>query len=90
MRKEVERVVAAEGWSKASLANMHKIDSFLRETQRLNIISPVAMGRKVATKDGFTFSDGTTIPYGAMIYVPGIPTHCDNGEASLYVYLPQN
>ncbi|KAJ6534999.1 cytochrome P450 [Mycena capillaripes] len=84
MCEEAERVVAAEGWSKASLANMHKIDSFLRETRRLNM-SPVAMGRKVAAKDGFTFSDGTTIPYGAMVYVPGTPTHCDNGEASLYV-----
>ncbi|KAJ6500258.1 cytochrome P450 [Mycena vulgaris] len=80
MREEAERVVAAEGWSKASLANMHKIDSFLRETQRLNIISPVAMGRKVVAKEGFTFSDGTTIPYGAMVYVPGIPMHCDNAN----------
>lgn len=35
MREEAERVVAEQGWSKASLANMHKIDSFIRESQRL-------------------------------------------------------
>jgi hypothetical protein len=35
MREEAERVVAAHGWTKAALGNMHKIDSFLRESLRL-------------------------------------------------------
>lgn len=35
MREEVEHVIAEEGWSKASLARMHKLDSFLRESLRL-------------------------------------------------------
>ena len=35
LRHEVEVAVAEEGWTKAGLDKMHKIDSFLRETQRL-------------------------------------------------------
>ncbi|KAF7345575.1 hypothetical protein MVEN_01576200 [Mycena venus] len=70
MREEAERVVAQEGWTKAALGNMHKVDSFLRESQRLTGLSPVSMGRKVVAKDGFTFSDGMTLPHGATVMVP--------------------
>ncbi|KAJ7799153.1 cytochrome P450 [Mycena leptocephala] len=34
MRKEAERVVTSQGWMKAALGNMHKIDSFLHESMR--------------------------------------------------------
>jgi hypothetical protein len=37
MREEAECVIAAQGWTKAALNDMHKIDSFLRESMRLNI-----------------------------------------------------
>jgi cytochrome P450 len=33
---DVESAVAEEGWTKAGMDKMHKIDSFLRETQRLD------------------------------------------------------
>jgi cytochrome P450 len=36
MREEAERVVGTQGWTKAALGNMNKIDSFLRESLRLN------------------------------------------------------
>jgi hypothetical protein len=36
MREEAERVVTSQGWTKAALGDMHKIDSFLRESLRLN------------------------------------------------------
>jgi hypothetical protein len=36
MREEVEHVVAAQGWTKAALGDMHKVDSFIRESQRVN------------------------------------------------------
>ena len=42
MREEAERIVRQDGWTKNALNNMHKIDSFLRETQRINVISPGA------------------------------------------------
>jgi len=39
LRQEVEAVVAEEGWTKAGMDKMHKIDSFLRETQRIDGLS---------------------------------------------------
>jgi hypothetical protein len=36
MREEAERVTREEGWTKPALNSMHKIDSFLRESQRMN------------------------------------------------------
>ena len=36
LRREVEAAVAEEGWTKAGLDKMYKIDSFIRETQRLD------------------------------------------------------
>ncbi|KAF7360358.1 Cytochrome P450 [Mycena venus] len=78
MREEAERVIAAQGWTKAALNNMHKLDSFLRESMRLNS-STLTMRHKVVAKDGFRFSDGTTIPYGSFVNVPGTATHHDPG-----------
>ena len=36
LHKEIEAAVAEEGWTKAAIDRMHKMDSFLRETQRLD------------------------------------------------------
>ncbi|KAJ6527089.1 cytochrome P450 [Mycena capillaripes] len=77
MREEAERIVKEEGWTKAALNNMVKIDSFLRESQRMHCVGPVMMTRKVVSKDGFTFSDGTFLPQGALLSVAVRPTHYD-------------
>ncbi|KAF8961328.1 cytochrome P450, partial [Flammula alnicola] len=67
LREEVERVVSHEGWSKAALGKMHKVDSYLRESQRIHFMSVLTMGRTVL-KD-FTFSDGTIIPKNTSLAV---------------------
>ena len=36
LREEVEEVVKSEGWTKAGLDQMHKVDSFIKESQRLS------------------------------------------------------
>ena len=36
LRDEVESIVKEQGWTKTSLFTMRKLDSFLREAQRLN------------------------------------------------------
>jgi cytochrome P450 len=36
LREEVNAVIKEEGWTKAGVDKMHKIDSFLRETLRLD------------------------------------------------------
>ncbi|KAJ7870824.1 cytochrome P450, partial [Mycena olivaceomarginata] len=80
MREEAERVVEEEGWTKAALNSMVKIDSFLRESQRINTNGPVGMRRRVVAKDGFRFSDGTVLPYGAYLGVALRPTHYDESN----------
>jgi hypothetical protein len=36
LRREVEAVIAEEGWTKAGIDKMCKLDSFVRETQRVD------------------------------------------------------
>ncbi|KAK7061429.1 cytochrome P450 [Favolaschia claudopus] len=86
---QVERVVRKEGWTRASLNRMYKIDSFLAESQRYWGIGTLSLGRKVVNKDGFTFSNGTTLPYGTYLHSPMWSVHHDPGMASAYVrWLP--
>ncbi|KAJ7767236.1 cytochrome P450 [Mycena metata] len=80
MRQEVELVVKEEGWSKAALNSMVKVDSFLRESQRLNNGGASVMHRKVVAKEGFRFSDGTILPHGALMYVASRATHYDEAN----------
>lgn len=46
LRQEVEAIVNEEGWTKASIGKMHKIDSFLRESQRVHGIGTRAYSSK--------------------------------------------
>ena len=39
LREEVDTLVSAEGWSKATMGKMWRLDSFLKESQRYNGIS---------------------------------------------------
>jgi hypothetical protein len=38
LRHDVETAVAEEGWTKAGMDKMLKVDSFLRESQRINVV----------------------------------------------------
>ena len=42
MRDEVESAVSEEGWTRNAISKMYKIDSFLKETQRINGIGSCA------------------------------------------------
>ncbi|KAF8549787.1 cytochrome P450, partial [Imleria badia] len=75
LREEVEGIVEKEGWSKAALSKMRKVDSFLKECQRLEGMSSVSLIR-MALKD-FTFSDGTFIPKGTRIFTAARSVHRD-------------
>ena len=39
MRMEVENVITKDGWNKASIDKLYLVDSFLRETMRLQSLS---------------------------------------------------
>jgi hypothetical protein len=36
LRQEVDAVVTEEGWTKAGMDRMYRVDSFIRETQRVD------------------------------------------------------
>ncbi|KZV70298.1 cytochrome P450 [Peniophora sp. CONT] len=65
MREEIERVVAAEGWSKLTLTKMHRVDSFIREAQRVDSITMLNTMRWVMKP--FMFSNGACVPPGYEI-----------------------
>ncbi|KAF8488648.1 cytochrome P450 [Russula emetica] len=75
LRQEVDAVIREEGWTKAGIDKMHKIDSFLRETQRIDNFTALAVNR-CALKP-FTFSNGVTVPAGTFVSVPANATHRD-------------
>ncbi|KAM5542434.1 hypothetical protein V8D89_003893 [Ganoderma adspersum] len=76
LREEVESVVAAEGWSKASIGKMRKLDSFFKESMRLSDGSFLNLFRK-AVKD-VTLSDGTRIPKGTLVAAAAVTAHSDD------------
>ncbi|KAJ7049858.1 cytochrome P450 [Mycena amicta] len=84
MREEVERLGVSrdstDGWTKSALGGMTKIDSFLRETQRMNGTGVVGMKRRVVSRSGFRFSDGTFLPYGSVVCVAARSAQYDSGE----------
>ncbi|KAH8999713.1 cytochrome P450, partial [Lactarius deliciosus] len=75
LRREVEAVVAEYGWTIDGMDKMHKIDSFLRETQRLDGLGIVALIRMALRP--FTFSNGITIPAGTYVAAPVGAVHAD-------------
>ncbi|KAG6831864.1 hypothetical protein H0H92_006981 [Tricholoma furcatifolium] len=75
LREEIEIITAQDGFSKSSLNKMIKLDSFIKESQRLGGISALSMTRKVM--NDFTFSDGTVVPRGHTIAVATYATHLD-------------
>ncbi|KAG6333854.1 hypothetical protein ID866_5229 [Astraeus odoratus] len=75
LREEVDTSVYQDGWTKASVDKMHKVDSFLKESHRHGGASSLVMLRKVL-KD-FTFSDGRIVPRGCYIAAPQYAVHHD-------------
>ncbi|TFK21838.1 cytochrome P450 [Coprinopsis marcescibilis] len=65
LRAEAEAVVKEHGWTKEGLDKMIKIDSFIKESQRLHPVSTTLQDRLV-TRD-YTFKNGVTLPKGTNI-----------------------
>jgi cytochrome P450 len=84
LREEVEEIIQREGWTKAAIDQMSKLDSFIKESQRLHPLSirkPMSYVvssqkvdsfsvamQRVAIKD-HTFTDGTKVPRGTTVAV---------------------
>ncbi|GJE97803.1 cytochrome P450 [Phanerochaete sordida] len=78
LREEAEIAVAEAGWTKAAMTKMRKLDSFLRESQRMNGPTTVSMFRHVLRP--VTLSDGTHLPAGTTVVTPTLPTHLDGAN----------
>ena len=84
LREEVEEIIQREGWTKAAIDQMSKLDSFIKESQRLHPLSIskpmsyIAYSHKVnafsvamqrVTVKDHTFTDGTKVPSGTTVAV---------------------
>ncbi|KAK0470513.1 cytochrome P450 [Armillaria novae-zelandiae] len=79
LRDEVEAAIAEEGLTKAAMAKMNRLDSFIKEAQRrYGSINVFSMARYV--KKDFVFSDGTVVPAGNHIAVAAQSIHMDEGK----------
>ncbi|KAH9834047.1 cytochrome P450 [Rhodofomes roseus] len=75
LREEVEEVIRDHGWTKVAMSKMWKLDSFMRESQRFNGITHIAIMRK--TSQDTTLSDGTVIPAETLVAGASTATHHD-------------
>lgn len=67
LRQEIVQVISEFGWTKTSLYKLRLMDSFLKESQRLNPFAVASMNRAVI--EDVTLSDGTVLPKGSTVIV---------------------
>ncbi|KAJ7575608.1 cytochrome P450 [Mycena floridula] len=82
LREEIEQAVSDHGWTKTSIGKMRKLDSVIKESQRVVASACTCFSlavRRTALKD-FTFSDGTVVPAGCSVAVAQAAIHCDDGN----------
>ncbi|KAJ4286868.1 hypothetical protein N0V88_007881 [Collariella sp. IMI 366227] len=72
LREEIEGVLAEEGgkWNKQALSKMHKLDSMMRESARLNSFVTIGLARTVVAENGLVTPSGVRIPRGTCVIVP--------------------
>ncbi|PHH78826.1 hypothetical protein CDD80_6197 [Ophiocordyceps camponoti-rufipedis] len=72
LREEIQKCFQVHGQgTKAAVDAMHKVDSFIKETQRCNVLDAAALARLVLKP--YTFSNGLHIPQGTYIFTPNSP-----------------
>lgn len=79
LRQEIHDVMAQHNgvWSKIALAQLKKLDSVMRESQRKNSFVVTAVNRKVVAQDGVTFPSGTHVARGVTVVSSGYSIHQD-------------
>ncbi|KIM65870.1 hypothetical protein SCLCIDRAFT_1211883 [Scleroderma citrinum Foug A] len=76
LREEVEMVIDEHGWTREGIAQMRRVDSFIKETLRFDGSAAFGVQRKT-TKD-VTLSDGTFLPQGTHVAVPAYAIEHDH------------
>jgi cytochrome P450 len=79
LREEAHRVHQEEGgWTKQGLSRMHRMDSAIRESQRICPIALTFIQRKVVAKEGVTTPEGVHLKYGTFLSCPWSPVALDD------------
>lgn len=76
LRDEIDEIVARDGWSKASVEKMRRLDSFMRESHRFHGLGVTSMTRKALVD--FRFADGTFVPKGTHLATASMSRHLDD------------
>lgn len=93
MRQEVLEVIACDGWTKVSQGKMRRLDSFVKESQRMNMgvcmcLTVLRIGYRISDTvntvnvqrkimKDFTFSNGVTLPAGTNVAAAAETVHFD-------------
>ncbi|KAK5637332.1 hypothetical protein RRF57_013044 [Xylaria bambusicola] len=68
LREEIEAVVRTQGWNLSAINSMKLLDSFLKESQRINHPGLLSFNRWV--RSPLHLSDGTVLPSNTFISMP--------------------
>lgn len=75
LRSELEDVTNGNFLDKAAIERCWKLDSFLKESQRLNGLGALSLPRLALAP--YAFADGTVIPAGTLVAAAPTATHVD-------------
>ncbi|KAH9841115.1 cytochrome P450, partial [Rhodofomes roseus] len=80
LREEIKRVVSEDedGWTRAALGRMWRLESFLKESQRMNGVSRMAILR--FTLQDVLLSNGTLLAAGTLVTGVMRSTHLDEAN----------
>lgn len=71
LRAEINRELGkGDEWTSAFCDRLEIMDSFIRESLRVNPVGELGVERVVAKKNGFTFSNGFHLPQGTTVALP--------------------
>ncbi|KIK53248.1 hypothetical protein GYMLUDRAFT_49418 [Collybiopsis luxurians FD-317 M1] len=88
LREEVKSATEVDGWTKTAFNKMPKLDSILRECLRIDGVNLWSLIR-IAMED-YTFSNGVTVPKGALIAAPTFALHTDGSTVQITGNQPVN
>ncbi|KAL8647240.1 MAG: hypothetical protein Q9210_005672, partial [Variospora velana] len=82
LREEIRSAMEEDGgWKKTTPGKLPKLDSFMRETQRVNPPGAIGFKRVVLAPTGLTLSSGLHLPQNTYICVP-TTSHLDTDVTS--------
>lgn len=75
LRTEISKALQAHDgqWNKQTLADMPKLDSVFRESQRMNPPATIGSPKLVTAPGGVTTPSGVHLPYGTYLAITGYP-----------------